>query len=218
MADAYFSFFVLLPLLLLGLLYFLVRPRPVQIPIKNRHVFITGGSSGIGLALAHRAASEGARVSILARSPEKLEEAKTAVRLATGIDVAVFAADVRDYDAVKRAVDKAGPIDVLLLNHGVFYALELEKMELSEVKFTMDVNLMGCLNMIKAALPAMKTRNDPLPASIAFVSSQAGQVYHTTRSAAPALYQNPSFNLTHCVKINAVLFFLIMWNLFMFVF
>ncbi|XP_027363714.1 3-dehydrosphinganine reductase TSC10A isoform X2 [Abrus precatorius] len=176
MADAYFVFFLLLPVALLALLYFLVRPRPVKIPIKNRHVFITGGSSGIGLALAHRAAAEGARVSILARSPNKLEEARNAIRLATGIDVAVFAADVRDYDVVKMAVDAAGPIDVLLLNHGVFVALELEKMELSEVKFTMDVNLMGTLNLIKAALPAMKNRKDPLPASIALVSSQAGQV------------------------------------------
>lgn len=176
MADVFFSFFVLLPLILLPFLYFLVRPRPVKIPINNRHVFITGGSSGIGLALARRAASEGARVSIMARSLKKLEEAKTAIKLTTGVDVAVFAADVRDYEAVKKAVDEAGPIDILLLNHGVFYALEFEKMELSEVQFTMDVNLMGCLNMIKAALPAMKTRPDPLPASIALVSSQAGQV------------------------------------------
>ncbi|KAK7245826.1 hypothetical protein RIF29_40678 [Crotalaria pallida] len=179
MADAYFSFFtlfILLPLALLAFLYFITRPRPTRIPIKNRHVFITGGSSGIGLALAHRAATEGARVSILARSPNKLEEAKNAVKLATGIEAAVFAADVRDYDAVKRAVEEAGPIDVLILNHGVFTALELEKMELSEVKFTMDVNVMGCFNVIKAVLPAMKARKDPLPASIAFVSSQAGQV------------------------------------------
>lgn len=176
MADAYFFLFFLLPLLLLVILYFLVKPRPVKIPIKNRHVFITGGSSGIGLALAHRAAAEGARVSILARSLGKLEEARNAIRLATGIEVAVFAADVRDFEAVKRAVDEAGPIDVLLLNHGVFVALELEKMELSEIKFTMDVNLMGTLNLIKAALPVMKNRKDPLPASIALVSSQAGQV------------------------------------------
>ncbi|KAG2403620.1 3-dehydrosphinganine reductase [Vigna angularis] len=175
MADAYFFLFFLLPLLLLVVLYFLVKPRPVKIPIKNRHVFITGGSSGIGLSLAHRAAAEGARVSILARSLGKLEEARNAIRLATGIEVALFAADVRDFEAVKRAVDEAGPIDVLLLNHGVFVALELEKMELSEIKFTMDVNLMGTLNLIKAALPAMKNRKDPLPASIALVSSQAGQ-------------------------------------------
>ena len=179
MADAYLSFFslfILIPLSLLVFLKFIVRPRPVKIPIKNRHVFITGGSSGIGLALAHRAASEGARVSILARSPDKLEEAKRAIRLATGIDVAVFPADVRDFDAVKKAVEEAGPIDVLIVNQGIFVPGELEKQELSEVRFMVDVNLMGSFNMIKAALPGMKNRKEKGPASIALMSSQAGQV------------------------------------------
>ncbi|KAG6726677.1 hypothetical protein I3842_02G092400 [Carya illinoinensis] len=180
MADpnlAYLSFLLLVPLSILFFLYLIVRPRPVRIPIKNRHVFITGGSSGIGLALAHQAASEGARVSILARSLDKLEDAKQAIRLATGIDVAVFAADVRDYDAVTKAVEEAGPIDVLIVNQGVFVPQELERQGLDEVKFMVDVNLIGAFNMIKAALPAMKlNRSVRGPASIALMSSQAGQV------------------------------------------
>ncbi|KAJ7954933.1 3-dehydrosphinganine reductase [Quillaja saponaria] len=179
MADAnlaYLSVILFFPLALLIFLYLIVRPHPVKIPIKNRHVFITGGSSGIGLSLAHQAAKEGARVSILARSLERLEDAKNSIRLATGIDVAVFSADVRDYDAVRRAVDEAGPIDILIVNQGVFVPEELEKQELDEVRFILDVNLMGSFNMIKAALPAIKSRNDGKPASIALMSSQAGQV------------------------------------------
>ncbi|VVA21020.1 PREDICTED: 3-ketodihydrosphingosine [Prunus dulcis] len=171
---AYFnlSFLALLllllpPLALLLILYLIVRPRPVKIPIKNRHVFITGGSSGIGLALAHQAASEGARVSILARSIDKLEEAKKYIQLSTGIDVSIFSADVRDYDA--------DPIDVLIVNQGVFVPEELEKQGLDEVKFMVDVNLIGSFNMIKAALPKMK-KGDSIPRSIALMSSQAGQV------------------------------------------
>jgi len=175
---AYLSLLLLLfPLLLLVVLFLIARPRPVRVPIKNRHVFITGGSSGIGLALAHRAASEGARVSILARSIDKLEAAKQEILLATGIDVAVFAADVRDYDALSRAVEEAGPIDVLVVNQGVFVPQELERQGLDEVKFMLDVNLMGAFNMIKAALPAIKLqRRDRGPGSIALMSSQAGQV------------------------------------------
>ncbi|KAK4790195.1 hypothetical protein SAY86_017499 [Trapa natans] len=177
MVDLSLAYLLLLtPFILLAVLFFIVRPYPVKIPIKNRHVFITGGSSGIGLALAHQAASAGARVSILARSQAKLEEAKRAVQLATGIDVATFAADVRDFDAVNRAVEAAGPVDVLVVNQGVFVPGELERLRLDEFRFMIDVNLIGSFNMIKAVLPAMKGRADKRPASIALMSSQAGQI------------------------------------------
>ncbi|XVF23414.1 hypothetical protein REPUB_Repub13aG0035900 [Reevesia pubescens] len=169
-------FTLLLAPFLLLLLYFIVRPQPVTIPIKNRHVFITGGSSGIGLALAQKVVSEGARVSLLARSLNKLEEAQKSIRLAYGVDVAMFAADVRDYDAVKRAVQDAGPIDMLVVNQGVFVPETLEKQGLDDIKFMLDVNLMGCFNVIKAALPLMKDRKNRGPASIALMSSQSGQV------------------------------------------
>ncbi|KAK8498863.1 hypothetical protein V6N12_000266 [Hibiscus sabdariffa] len=168
-------FIILAPIFLL-LLYFIVQPQPVSIPIKGRHVFITGGSSGIGLALAHKAISEGARVSLLARSLSKLEEAKKSLHLAYGVDVGIFAADVRDYDAVKRAIVEAGPIDVLVVNQGIFVPQELEKQDMDEVKLMIDVNLVGSFNVIKAALPLMKGRKDSRPASIALMSSQAGQV------------------------------------------
>ncbi|OMO73697.1 Short-chain dehydrogenase/reductase SDR [Corchorus capsularis] len=166
---------ILLPLLVLTL-YLIVRPRPVIIPIKDSHVFITGGSSGIGLALAHQAAFEGARVSLLARSLKKLEEAKESIRISSGVEVSIFAADVRDFDAVQKAVKNAGPIDVLVVNQGIFVPQELEKQELDEIKFMIDVNLMGSFNVIKAALPLMKERKDRGPNSIALMSSQAGQV------------------------------------------
>lgn len=166
------------PVVFAAVLAFLVRPRPVRVPIKGRHVFITGGSSGIGLALARLAAAEGAHVSILARRAAQLQEARDAIRLATGVDVAIFSADVRDADAVAKAVEAAGPVDVLVCNHGVFTPQELEKQDLEEVRFMVEVNLMGTFNLIKAALPTMKQRTKVtgLPASIAIMSSQAGQV------------------------------------------
>ncbi|KAL9270578.1 3-dehydrosphinganine reductase TSC10A-like protein [Drosera capensis] len=169
-------FFIILALPLL-VLYVVLRPRPVKILIKNRHVFITGGSIGIGLSLAREAAEEGAQVSILARDRKKLEEAAENIRLSTGVDVAVFSADVRDFDAVKTAVEAAGPVDVLVCNHGVFFPQELDEQDIHEVKLTVDVNLMGTFHVIKAALPSMKlNRKARGPASIAIMSSMAGQM------------------------------------------
>ncbi|CAH8361558.1 unnamed protein product [Eruca vesicaria subsp. sativa] len=176
MAATFLLFLIpIIPLSLLTILSLITRPRPIKIPIKSRHVFITGGSSGIGLALAHRAASEGARVSILARSASKLEEAKESIKLATGVEVSTFSADVRDYDAVSKAVEESGPVDVLIVNQGVFTAKELEKHSVEDVKFIIDVNLVGSFNVVKAALPGMKARRGGA-CSIALVSSQAGQV------------------------------------------
>lgn len=176
-------FLVLLLLLLpfavlLIFLAFIVRPRPTWIPLKGRHVLISGGSSGIGLALARRAAAEGARVSILARHPGRLAEARDAIRLATGVDATVLAADVRDPDAIARALEGADPVDVLVCNQGVFLPQELEWQSLEDIRFMVEVNLMGTFHLIKAALPAMKKRakETGLPASIALMSSQAGQV------------------------------------------
>ncbi|KAL6503441.1 hypothetical protein OROGR_025364 [Orobanche gracilis] len=180
MAGVYISFsslILVVPLSLLLLLYFIVRPKPVRIPIKSRHVFITGGSSGIGLALAHLCASHGAVVSLLARNVAKLEESKQSIKIATGRDVRVFSADVRDYEAVKRAVEEAGPIDVLVCNHGVFSAQEMDEQAVEEIRFMVDVNLIGTFHLIKAALPGMKKdRAARGPGSIAIMSSQAGQV------------------------------------------
>lgn len=167
---------------LLLLLRFILRPRPVKIQIKGRHVFITGGSTGIGLAIAHQAVADGAHVSILARSPDKLEEAKQEILRASGVDVAVYAADVRDPEALKHVAAAAGPIDVLVVNQGVFVAGELENLGLDIVKDTLDINLMGSFNMVKAVLPLMKqTRRKRGPGSIAFMSSMAGQVIGASR-------------------------------------
>ncbi|KAL1170920.1 hypothetical protein V6Z11_A05G244900 [Gossypium hirsutum] len=154
----------ILLLLLLLLLYFIVRPRPINIPIKNRH-----------LAIAKQAASEGARISLLARSVDQLQKAKESICQAYEVEVSIFSADVRDYDAVERAIKEAGPIDVLVVNHGVYYVEEFETQGLDVMKTMIDVNLMGSFNVIKAALPLMKDKKDKGPASIALMSSMAGQ-------------------------------------------
>jgi len=90
--------------------------------LKDRSILVTGGGSGLGLAMAKTFASYGARVSIAGRSAERLAGAAPEIRSAArdGGDVAEFAADVRDPDQVKAlvaaAVGRFGKIDGLVNN------------------------------------------------------------------------------------------------------
>ncbi|CAN6872085.1 unnamed protein product [Brassica oleracea] len=129
--SSLFLVFTLFIVSLLTILALIVRPRPLALFADS------------SLALAHLAASEGAGVSILARSLSKLADAKRSIKLATGVEVATFSSDVRDYDAVSKSVHQSGPIDVLIVNQGVFIGKELEKQSTEEVKFMIDVNLVG---------------------------------------------------------------------------
>lgn len=188
MAAALLLFAALLtPAFLLVTLFFIIRPRPVKIPIKGRHVFITGGSTGIGLAMARRAAIEGARVSILARDASKLEAAREDIRRTTGAEVAIYSADIRDEAAVAKAVAEAGTIDLLVSNLGVGVGKEFEETTMEEIRFQVDVNIMGTMYLLKAALPGMKkaSAKDGLPRSISFTTSMGGQV--SPGSTAPPL-------------------------------
>ncbi|MCO5549465.1 hypothetical protein L7F22_002936 [Adiantum nelumboides] len=167
---------VLLFILLLALRYVICSPRPARIPFANRHVFITGGSSGIGLELAKLALKEGAHVSIMARDNSRLTQAKLAVANATGKEVNIYCADVNDFESVSAVAREAGPIDILICSHGISIPKSLEDASLVEINLMLDTNLRGNLHVIKAMLPSLKNRKDDYCGSIAIISSQAGQV------------------------------------------
>jgi NAD(P)-dependent dehydrogenase (short-subunit alcohol dehydrogenase family) len=96
-----------------------MRPVDVNARFRDRHVVVTGASAGIGRAIALRLAREGARLTLLARRREELEA--TAAEAGGGAHVA--ACDIRDRDAVDRAIDAAaaaqGAIDGLVACSGI---------------------------------------------------------------------------------------------------
>jgi 3-oxoacyl-[acyl-carrier protein] reductase len=90
----------------------------VDLGLADRHVVVTGGSSGLGLAAARVLVAEGARVTIVARDEQRL----TAAAEGLGGDVATVAVDITDDDAPARIVNGAvaahGPLEGLVLSHG----------------------------------------------------------------------------------------------------
>ncbi|XP_078446229.1 3-dehydrosphinganine reductase TSC10A-like [Wolffia australiana] len=163
-------------LIFLLVLIIVIKPGGAKVPIKGRHVFISGGSMGIGFTIAKQAAAQGARVSLLARGRQKLEEAREEIRRDTGAEVSIYSIDVRDEEGVKKALQEAGTVDVLVCNQGFFLPRELVQMDMEEVKYTLDVNLVGTFNLIRHALPAMQQTASSTPRSIAIISSQASQI------------------------------------------
>ncbi len=138
------------------------------------HAVVTGGSSGIGLATAALLAERGARVSLIARSRERLDAA-AATLTTDGHEVRVASADVTDAGALGSAidglVDEAGPCDVLVTSAG--QARPGHFLELGDDVFRqmMEVDYFGTLHAVRAVAPAMVERGS---GSIVAISSAAG--------------------------------------------
>jgi len=143
---------------------------------QNAHVLVTGGSSGIGLATARIAIDRGARVSLMARRPDVLDEAATSLRAAGG-QVAVAATDVSDAGQVGAAVssltDAFGPVDIAICSAGQARPGYFQELDAELFRTMMDVNYFGTVNVARAVVPSMIERRS---GSFVGVSSAAGLV------------------------------------------
>jgi 3-dehydrosphinganine reductase len=126
------------------------------------HAVISGGSSGIGLALARRLASAGWDLTLLARDPDRLAAANDALAGLGGTTgrVRTESVDVADSAAVERAVAAAivalGPPGLLVASAGIVVPGTFDTLPLEAFRRTMDVNYFGTLHLVRAALPAMR--------------------------------------------------------------
>jgi 3-dehydrosphinganine reductase len=142
---------------------------------RDRRALVTGGSSGIGRAIALALARAGAHVAIVARREAPLRDTTDAWRAAARPEqrFAAIAADVADPDAAARAVAQAvaalGGLDLVVNNAGAARALRFEDTPLAEFRRLLDVNFLGAVYVTRAALPHLAAR-----AQIANVSSLAG--------------------------------------------
>lgn len=124
-------------------------------------VAITGASSGIGAATARVLAARGAKVVLGARRLKRLDDLAAEIRAGNGIsDTHVL--DVTQHASVESFVAKTmalhGRIDVLVNNAGVMPLSRMDVLQVAEWKRTMDVNVMGVLYGIAAALPRMQVQ------------------------------------------------------------
>lgn len=158
--------------------------------MTQRVAVITGASSGIGWALAHRLATEGYALGLTARRAERLEALAAELR-AAGHVVAVAPADAMDRDGTLRAVhalaDELGPVDLLVANAGVGLSKPVTQPNADEYEQMIRVNLLGPYYAIEAVLPAMRERGSGHLAVISslasYISGPGSGQYAATKAA-----------------------------------
>lgn len=143
------------------------------------HIIITGGSSGIGLALARLYAGKDKRLSLIGRSVDRLEAARTLIE-AAGHDPAhvhVAAADVVDEAALAAAVEACqsmfGPCDLLITSAGSVEPAPFEQLPSEKFREQIDTNLFGTVHAIRSVYDGMKKRRK---GKILIVSSAAALI------------------------------------------
>ena len=125
--------------------------------LKNKNIFVTGSSRGIGLAIAHKFAKLGANVVLNSRgaiSEELLAEFSN-----YGVKVVPISGDVSDFADAKRMIDQAiaelGSVDVLVNNAGITQDTLMLKMTEEDFEKVIKINLTGAFNMTQAVLKQM---------------------------------------------------------------
>jgi citronellol/citronellal dehydrogenase len=141
-------------------------------PLAGKTIFISGGSRGVGLAIALRAARDGANVALMAKSAEPQPKLPGTIYTAAeeigdaGGRALPIVGDIRDADAVddaaERAVEEFGGIDIVLNNASAINLSKTEALEIKRYDLMQEVNVRGTFVVTRACLPHLKkSANNP---------------------------------------------------------
>ncbi|HLZ05026.1 MAG TPA: SDR family oxidoreductase [Bradyrhizobium sp.] len=149
---------------------------------RSLHALVTGGGRGIGRAIAGQLTRAGATVTVLGRQSAVLNEA-----VAAGDAHFADIADVADQPAISAAIARAAarqPIDILIANAGIAESAPFAKSDSALFQRMMDVNFMGVVYSIQAALPSMRDRPHGRIIAVASTAGLKGYAYVSAYSAA----------------------------------
>jgi NAD(P)-dependent dehydrogenase (short-subunit alcohol dehydrogenase family) len=145
----------------------------------GQHAFVTGGGSGIGLAIAKALAHAGWRVTIAGRTEARLRDVAKSIP-----GVRIQPLDVTDAEAVqanfRTTTAEAGPVALLVNNAGSVVSASFEKTGAEQWRAMFDVHVMGAVHCIRAALPQMKANGR---GRIVNIASTAGLIGYRNVSA-----------------------------------
>lgn len=182
--------------------------------VKDKVALVTGGGSGIGAASAERLAAAGAKVGVLGRSGDELEQVVSRIEKAGG-EALALTADISKEDEMQRAVTELttrfGRLDIVFANAGINGVwAPLDELKLSEWQQTVDVNLTGTFLTLKTALSHLKERGGSVIITSSvngtrMFSNTGASAYASTKAAQVAFAKMTALELAkHKIRVNVI--------------
>lgn len=156
--------------------------------LANKIALITGGGRGIGRAIAHSFAREGARVAVAARTESEVKNVAAELKEQVGSEALALTCDVSDVDSVAHmfalvAEQLGSPPDILVNNAGIAESAPIAKTDDALWHRHLAINLTGSFYCTRAALPAMLERGWGRIINIASIAGKTGAPYVAAYSA-----------------------------------
>jgi 3-oxoacyl-[acyl-carrier protein] reductase len=182
--------------------------------LAGRVAVVTGGTRGIGRAVAERLAEAGAAVIVSYQSDEvAAEETVAVIRRQYGVEASAVPGDVRDLSGAEHlihtAIEKHGRLDILVCNAGVWEGAAVEEISEELWDRVIDVNLKGTWTVCRAAVPSLKRQGWGRIVIISSTAGQRGEAYVSNYAASKggqiAFTKSLAVELArHGVTVNAV--------------
>lgn len=158
--------------------------------LKGRVALVTGGSKGLGLAMARGFAEAGADVAISSRHESELQAASEQIRSGTSARVEYFVADMierRDVERLAQAAEaKMGRVDILINNAGSNTVQSIDEIRDEDWDRLVQLNLTSCMALSRALVPKMKERRwgriIHISSIMGLASKEGREIYSTTKS------------------------------------
>jgi NAD(P)-dependent dehydrogenase (short-subunit alcohol dehydrogenase family) len=171
--------------------------------LTGKVALITGGSKGLGKAMARGLAEAGADIVISSRHENELKPALAEILKGTDRRGAYFVADMAQRDEVRKlasfALEKMGRVDVLINNAGTNVPQAVDEITDIEWDRIMEINLNSVMGLTRAIVPQMKTRRwgrvIHISSIMAFVSNNGRNVYSATKAALVGMARSSALDL-----------------------
>lgn len=183
--------------------------------LKDKVALITGGTQGIGYGIALSLMDEGVKVVVTSRDEDRALEASKKLDKATSSNVKAYGiqADVRNFEsqqkAVKEVVEQFGQLDIVIANAGLGHFASIEDLTVEQWQVTIDTNLTGVFNSIKASVDALKKSKGYFITISSLAGTNffaGGSAYNASKFGVTGFTQSVMLDLRkHNIKVSTIM-------------